>query len=74
MSNGDIKPIGRDMSTCIVDWLRCYRTCLDTVAKARPNLKGSGDGAHSAMMSCALMCRVAALLHATARSSGFPAG
>lgn len=53
-----------DMSTCIDDCLRCYRTCLDAVAICSLAREGAGreSGHVRLMMACAELCRTAAHL------------
>lgn len=64
MNNASTKLIDEDMSTCIDDCLRCYRTCLDSIASCGLEGKNSDEQARHIrlMMTCAEMCRSAAHL------------
>lgn len=64
MNNASTKLMDEDLSTCIDDCLRCYRTCLDTVVKRGLAEEASRiEAKHIRLvLTCAEMCRTAAHL------------
>lgn len=64
MNNASTKLMDEDLSTCIDDCLRCYRTCIDTVVKRGLAEEASRIEAKQIrlVLTCAEMCRTAAHL------------
>lgn len=61
MNDASTKLMDVDLSTCIDDCLRCYRTCLDTVVK-RGLAEGASrlDAKHIRLiLTCVEMCHTA---------------